>query len=87
MLRRLDIEGWWDKKVDQLSKGMQQKFNLFQRINNPKLLILDEPFTGLDPANEWNAKERNIKANSEGCTIIFSTHRMEQVRLYVRILL
>ena len=79
-LRRLDIEGWWDKKVDQLSKGMQQKIQFISTvINNPKLLILDEPFTGLDPVNTELLKKEILKLNSEGCTIIFSTHRMEQV--------
>mgnify|MGYP000423815987 CR=1 FL=1 len=78
--KRFDIVGWWDKKVDELSKGMQQKVQFIATVlHKPKLLILDEPFSGLDPinANLIEAEIRELARN--GTSIIFSTHRMEQV--------
>lgn len=77
---RLEIDDWWNKKVDQLSKGMQQKVQFISTvINDPMLLILDEPFTGLDPVNTNLLKNIILELNTNGTTIVFSTHRMEQV--------
>jgi ABC-2 type transport system ATP-binding protein len=78
--KRFEITTWWDKKVDELSKGMQQKVQFIATVlHRPKLLILDEPFSGLDPinANLIEAEIRELARN--GTSIIFSTHRMEQV--------
>lgn len=77
---RLDMKNWWDKKVEELSKGMQQKVQFVATVaHNPKLLILDEPFSGLDPLNADILKDEIYKLNQAGTSIIFSTHRMEQV--------
>ncbi len=77
---RLHIEGWWDKKVEELSKGMQQKIQFIATVvHQPELLILDEPFSGLDPVNTQLIKDEIARLREEGTTIIFSTHRMEQV--------
>lgn len=77
---RLGIEDWWDKKVEELSKGMQQKVQFIATVvHGPKLLILDEPFSGLDPINSNLIKDEIRRMNDEGVSIIFSTHRMEQV--------
>ena len=78
--KRLDIMDWWEKKVDELSKGMQQKVQFVATVlHKPKLLILDEPFSGLDPINA-NLIEAEIRELArQGTSIIFSTHRMEQV--------
>ena len=77
---RLNMESWWNKKVEDLSKGMSQKLQFVTTvIHNPKLLILDEPFSGLDPVNADVLKEEIFRLAQEGTTIIFSTHRMEQV--------
>ncbi len=76
----LEMQSWWDKKVEDLSKGMSQKLQFVTTImHKPKLLILDEPFSGLDPVNSNVIKEYIHKLSQEGTTIIFSTHRMEQV--------
>ncbi|MCU0345563.1 MAG: ATP-binding cassette domain-containing protein [Saprospiraceae bacterium] len=78
--KRFDIANWWDKRIDELSKGMQQKVQFIATVlHRPKLLILDEPFSGLDPinANLIEAEIRELARN--GTSIIFSTHRMEQV--------
>lgn len=78
--RRLDMQSWWDKKVEDLSKGMSQKLQFVTTvIHEPKLLILDEPFSGLDPVNANVLKDEIFRLAREGTTIIFSTHRMEQV--------
>ncbi len=78
--KRLDMETWWNKKVEDLSKGMSQKLQFVTTvIHNPKLLILDEPFSGLDPVNANVLKDEIFRLAKEGTTIIFSTHRMEQV--------
>ena len=78
--RRLEMVSWWDKKVEDLSKGMSQKLQFVTTvIHNPKLLILDEPFSGLDPVNANVLKDEIFRLAQEGTTIIFSTHRMEQV--------
>ncbi len=79
-LEKFEITSWWDKKVDELSKGMQQKIQFISTIvHRPKLLILDEPFSGLDPINTNLIKDEIYQLNQEGTSIIFSTHRMEQV--------
>jgi ABC-2 type transport system ATP-binding protein len=78
--KRLDMSTWWNKKVEDLSKGMSQKLQFVTTvIHNPKLLILDEPFSGLDPVNANILKDEIFRLAQEGTTIIFSTHRMEQV--------
>lgn len=77
---RLDMKGWYNKKIEELSKGMSQKVQFVTTvIHKPKLLILDEPFSGLDPLNADILKEEIYKLNQRGTSIIFSTHRMEQV--------
>jgi len=77
---RMDITSWWDKKVEELSKGMQQKVQFIVTvIHEPKLLIFDEPFSGFDPINVNILKEEILRLRSEGATIIFSTHNMASV--------
>ncbi len=77
---KFEISDWWDKKVDELSKGMQQKVQFIATvIHEPKLIILDEPFSGLDPINTNLIKDQIYELKQEGATILFSTHRMEQV--------
>lgn len=77
---KFEIEDWWDKKVEELSKGMQQKIQFIATVvHRPKLLILDEPFSGLDPVNTNLLKDEIHQLHNEGVSIIFSTHRMEQV--------
>jgi ABC-2 type transport system ATP-binding protein len=79
-LVKLDIKEWWGKKVEELSKGMQQKTQFIATVlHRPSLLILDEPFSGLDPVNANLIKEEIDLLHRNGTTIIFSTHRMEQV--------
>jgi ABC-2 type transport system ATP-binding protein len=79
-LNRFEITDWWEKKVEDLSKGMQQKIQFIATIlHRPRLLILDEPFTGLDPINTNLIKDEIRLLNESGISIIFSTHRMEQV--------
>jgi ABC-2 type transport system ATP-binding protein len=79
-LTKFDIKDWAPKKVEDLSKGMQQKIQFIATIiHKPKLLILDEPFTGLDPINTNLIKDEIRQLNESGISIIFSTHRMEQV--------
>jgi ABC-2 type transport system ATP-binding protein len=77
---RLEMESWWNKKVEDLSKGMSQKLQFVTTVvHNPKLIILDEPFSGLDPVNANVIKDEIFNLARNGATIIFSTHRMEQV--------
>ncbi|MEZ4932759.1 MAG: ATP-binding cassette domain-containing protein [Saprospiraceae bacterium] len=77
---RFEIKDWWDKKVEELSKGMQQKVQFIATVlHKPKLLILDEPFSGLDPINTNLIKDEIRQLNQNGTSIIFSTHRMESV--------
>ncbi len=79
-LEKFEITSWWDKKVEELSKGMQQKIQFISTIvHEPKLLILDEPFSGLDPINSNLMKDEIAALRENGASIIFSTHRMEQV--------
>lgn len=77
---RFEMESWWNKRVDDLSKGMSQKLQFVTTVlHEPSLLILDEPFSGLDPVNSNLIKDEIFKLAQKGTTIIFSTHRMEQV--------
>lgn len=77
---RLEMESWWNKKVEDLSKGMSQKLQFVTTVlHEPKLIILDEPFSGLDPVNANLIKDEIFELAKKGSTIIFSTHRMEQV--------
>ena len=77
---KFEMESWWNKKVEDLSKGMSQKLQFVTTIlHQPKLVILDEPFSGLDPVNSNLIKDEIFKLAQNGSTIIFSTHRMEQV--------
>jgi ABC-2 type transport system ATP-binding protein len=77
---KLEMESWWNKKVEDLSKGMSQKLQFVTTVlHQPKLIILDEPFSGLDPVNSNVIKDEIFKLAKGGATIIFSTHRMEQV--------
>jgi ABC-2 type transport system ATP-binding protein len=77
---RLDIKDWWYKPVDDLSKGMQQKTQFIATVvHEPKLLILDEPFSGFDPINANMLKDEILALKERGTTILFSTHRMESV--------
>jgi ABC-2 type transport system ATP-binding protein len=77
---KLEMQSWWNKKVEDLSKGMSQKLQFVTTIlHEPKLIILDEPFSGLDPLNANLIKDEIYGLAQKGCTIIFSTHRMEQV--------
>ncbi len=78
--RKLEMESWWNKKVEDLSKGMSQKLQFVVTVlHEPKLIILDEPFSGLDPLNANLIKDEIYGLAKKGATIIFSTHRMEQV--------
>ena len=80
MLDRFEALEWWNKKVEELSKGMQQKIQFIATIvHEPSLLILDEPFTGLDPINSAMIQDEIFRLRDQGVTILFSTHRMEQV--------
>jgi ABC-2 type transport system ATP-binding protein len=80
MMERFEITSWWPKKIDELSKGMQQKIQFISTIlHEPKLIILDEPFSGLDPINTNVIKDEIYTLNERGISVIFSTHRMEQV--------
>src|SRR6202012_4941814 len=77
---KLEIQGWWNKKIEELSRGMQQKAQFVATVlHEPELLILDEPFTGFDPVNAEIIKNEILELNKQGATIIFSTHRMESV--------
>ncbi len=78
--KRMEMESWWNKKVEDLSKGMSQKLQfVITVLHEPKLIILDEPFSGLDPVNANLIKDEIYGLAQRGCTVIFSTHRMEQV--------
>jgi ABC-2 type transport system ATP-binding protein len=74
------MKSWWNKNVEDLSKGMQQKVQFVATvIHQPELLILDEPFSGFDPINAEMIKNEFLNLNQQGTTIIFSSHRMESV--------
>jgi ABC-2 type transport system ATP-binding protein len=77
---KFEIKTWWDKNVEDLSKGMQQKIQFVATVlHQPKLIILDEPFSGFDPINANIIKDEILELKQKGSTIIFSTHRMESV--------
>lgn len=77
---KFKIQAWWDKKIEELSKGMQQKIQFIATVmHEPDLIILDEPFSGLDPINSNLIKDEIYELKQKGMSIIFSTHRMEQV--------
>jgi ABC-2 type transport system ATP-binding protein len=79
-LEKFEITGWYNKSIEELSKGMSQKVQFIATIlHNPELLILDEPFSGLDPINSKLIEDEIYQLKRKGVTIIFSTHRMEQV--------
>jgi ABC-2 type transport system ATP-binding protein len=79
-IRKFDIKEWWNKKVEDLSKGMAQKVQFISTVmHEPKLIILDEPFSGFDPVNAQLITREILELRDKGCTIIFSTHRMETV--------
>jgi ABC-2 type transport system ATP-binding protein len=79
-LKRLDLADWADKTVEALSKGMQQKIQFISTVlHEPRLIILDEPFTGLDPINTQVLKDIIAEMHHEGRTVILSTHLMDQV--------
>lgn len=78
--QKLGIELWWKKKLSELSKGMAQKIQFVVTVlHQPKLLILDEPFSGFDPVNANLIKDQIIELKNNGTTVILSTHRMESV--------
>ena len=78
--KRLNIENWWGKKIQELSKGMAQKVQFVVTVlHRPKLLIFDEPFSGFDPVNANLIKDEILQLRRDGATILFSTHRMESV--------
>src|SRR3984893_12199934 len=77
---KFEMQTWWNKKIEDLSKGMGQKLQFVTTVlHHPKLIILDEPFSGLDPVNANLIKDEIFHLAKNGSTIIFSTHRMEQV--------
>lgn len=77
---KFEMQSWWNKKVEDLSKGMGQKLQfVITVLHEPKLIILDEPFSGLDPVNANLIKEEIYQLAKRGSSVIFSTHRMEQV--------
>ena len=78
--RKFEIEAWWDKKVEELSKGMAQKVQFITTVlHEPRLLIFDEPFSGFDPINVKLLKHEILQMKEQGATIIFSTHNMGSV--------
>jgi ABC-2 type transport system ATP-binding protein len=77
-LDRMGLAEWKGRKVEDLSKGMQQKVQFIgAALGNPQLLILDEPFSGLDPVNQNTFKDLMLELNRKGASIIFSTHQMD----------
>ena len=83
LLKEFDIEEYKDRKINTLSKGNQQKIQFISAIiNEPKLLILDEPFSGLDPINIELFKKVILRLKEKGTSIIFSSHRMDHVELF-----
>jgi len=78
--KKFEITDWWDKKIQELSKGMAQKIQFIVTVmHEPKLLIFDEPFSGFDPINANRIKDEILELRNKGATVIFSTHRMESV--------
>jgi len=79
-IKKFEIADWWNKKVEDLSKGMAQKVQFISTVmHEPRLIILDEPFSGFDPVNAKLITDEILELKEKGCTIIFSTHRMETV--------
>ncbi|MBL0743328.1 ABC transporter ATP-binding protein [Chryseolinea lacunae] len=79
-MRKFEITDWWNKKVEDLSKGMAQKVQFISTVmHEPRLIILDEPFSGFDPVNAQLITKEILELKEKGCTVIFSTHRMETV--------
>lgn len=77
---RFEIKAWWNKKIEELSKGMQQKVQFIVTVlHEPRLLILDEPFSGFDPINANLIKDEILELRKRGATVIFSTHNMGSV--------
>jgi ABC-2 type transport system ATP-binding protein len=77
---RFGIQDWWDKKVEELSKGMAQKLQFITTVvHKPSLMILDEPFSGFDPVNADIIRKEILRLRDEGATIVLSTHNMESV--------
>ena len=78
--KKWNLETWWDKKIEDLSKGMAQKIQFITTVlHEPKLLIFDEPFSGLDPVNAALIRDEILRIRDDGATIVLSTHRMESV--------
>jgi ABC-2 type transport system ATP-binding protein len=76
-MARLGMQGWGDRKIESLSKGMSQKVQFVGAVvNRPELLILDEPFSGLDPVNAESLKDAVLEIRRRGTTVVFSTHDM-----------
>jgi ABC-2 type transport system ATP-binding protein len=79
-VKKFEVTDWWNKKVEDLSKGMAQKVQFISTVmHEPKLIILDEPFSGFDPVNAQLITKEILELKDKGCTVIFSTHRMETV--------
>ena len=79
-MEKFEIRDWWSKKLEDLSKGMAQKVQFISTVvHEPRLIILDEPFSGFDPVNANLIKNEILELRDKGATIIFSTHRMESV--------
>ena len=79
-IKKFGITDWWNKKVEDLSKGMAQKVQFISTVmHEPRLIILDEPFSGFDPVNAQLITQEILELKDNGSTIIFSTHRMETV--------
>jgi len=79
-LERFELSDWAEKEVRDLSKGMQQKVQFIAAVlHQPRLVILDEPFSGLDPVNAATVKDVMLEMRDHGATVVLSTHRMEQV--------
>ena len=77
---KFEIQNWWNKKVEELSKGMQQKLQfIITVVHRPDFLILDEPFSGLDPINTNLIRQELLELKRQGTTIIISTHNMASV--------
>lgn len=77
---KLEMGSWWNKPIEDLSKGMQQKVQFVATVlHQPRLIILDEPFSGFDPVNAQAIQDEILELNKKGATIIYSTHRMETV--------
>lgn len=77
---KLGMEAWWDKKIEELSKGMAQKVQFVTTVlHQPDVLIFDEPFSGFDPVAAQQIREEMLELHRNGTTLLFSTHRMENV--------